>query len=437
MVVTAPPPRSDPPETIEGGVIEDARQRQRRHRRRGAVLVAGGLATALSLMGFLGGGGGSGVSHGGLDRGYRHAAGGQDGSRSLLTVPFLPAVSQLGLLARGVGWVDSGSGMYLTRTGGRRWTQVKAIGAGAELGGWSSSSATQLTFSVADGGRTQQSCGSGCMSVTAASPGTSASQRGQIVITTNAGRTWSSRAFPTDAVPASASFVNRRHGFVIAYTPAVHHDPRASLYETRDGAHTWSRIARLPFQGLLSFANARDGLGGGAAMSAGLVDSGAIYRTSDGGRSWIRTSLCRPAVTYVCQAPHLFHSGRGVVPVTAENQRTGSSRVAVYTTRNNGVSWTSHVLPNTPRLINGPFVPFSAPNAEDLFAWVAPYLYTSTDAGATWSRRKEPALIQRGAPQQMSQISFANASYGWYGLGPMFAFTTDGGIHWTNIGRTH
>jgi photosystem II stability/assembly factor-like uncharacterized protein len=187
------------------------------------------------------------------------------------------------------------------------------------------------------------------------------------VITSNAGRTWRSHAFVPHKSTGALSFLNSRLGFALAYTPAAHHDARASLYETRDGARTWTRIARVPFTGLLGFANARDGLGGGFATNAGSVDGGAIYRTSNGGRSWTRTSLCRGE--FACEAPHLFPSGRGVmlttpiVGLTTSNNRQASSQVEVYTTRNNGVS------------------------------------------------------------------------YGWYADGPVFAYITDGGVHWTKFGH--
>ena len=429
MTVTAPSPGPESADPLEGGVIEDARRRQRRHRLGGSALIAGALVAAGGLIGVAGGGGGSAARPGAGGRQARPAAGLREHAQTAITRP--AGVDQLGLLAPGVGWVDSGQATYLTRNGGRSWSRVKAIGAGAELAGASTSGPGQVIFALADGAQSQHSCGQNCASETTAAPGSSTSQRGQVVLTNDAGRSWSSDPFPSRAVPGAVSFPNTQDGFAIAYRPTAHRDPRPSLYATRDGARTWSRVSVPPFQGSLSFANARDGLGGGFTLGGGLVDSGAIYRTSDGGRSWVRTSLCRPASVYACEAPYLFASGRGVVAVVAHYGQAGAGSVEVYTTRNYGVSWHRHLLPHTPALSNQPaYIPFAAPNPEDLFAWVSPYLYTSTDGGRTWSRHAATSLVVPGVP---GSLAFANASYGWYGIGPVFDYTTDGGRHWASM----
>jgi photosystem II stability/assembly factor-like uncharacterized protein len=261
---------------------------------------------------------------------------------------------------------------------------------------------------------------------------------GHIAVTTNAARTWRLHAFVPGKSPGAISFLNDRQGFALGYTAAAHHDPRASLYETHDGARTWTRIARrVPFTGLLSFANTRDGLGGGWGFAAGRVDSAAIYRTSDGGRSWTRTPLCGKSGP-TCETPKLFRSGRGVVPVTVSDPTTGRiTRVEVYATRDNGVGWTRHTLPDIPTLPDDlNYIPFSAPNANDLFAWVTPYLYASHDGGRSWSRYAEPELNPPGFQPVFGNIGFANRNYGWYTTLSVFAYTTDGGKHWTKFRHT-
>ena len=85
-----------------------------------------------------------------------------------------------------------------------------------------------------------------------------------------------------------------------------------------------------------------------------------------------------------------------------------AAEVDVYTTRNNGVTWSRHRIPDTPALTGFGYVPFSAPNANDLFAWISPYLYRSTDGGTSWSRVAAPALSRFPNQQSLSDISFAN-----------------------------
>jgi photosystem II stability/assembly factor-like uncharacterized protein len=83
-------------------------------------------------------------------------------------------------------------------------------------------------------------------------------------------------------------------------------------------------------------------------------------------------------------------------------------------------------------------VPFAAPNANDLFVWLSPYLYASTNGGITWSRHEERTLVPAGIgsnAQNLSNMDFISGRYGWYDLVGTFDYTTDGGRHWTPLGH--
>src|SRR5579875_2590438 len=414
MVVTTPPPLRDSDHTAEGGVIDDARNRQRRHRRIGAALLAAALVIGALIAGLVGGGGGSnparlGRTHPSSATPGTHALG---RSSSAPAAPF-PGVAGFGLLAPRVGWVINTPHLYLTRDAWRSRDGL-ALDSGHKVGftGWSSSAGPdQLALSYANDDLT--------IPAWASAKTWDARVRAGIAVTADAGRTWSTHRFVSRVSPGAVSFLNSRVGFALGYRPAAHHDPWPGLYETRNGARTWTRIARrVPVRGALSFGSARDGLAGGFALDSGLADA-VVYRTGDGGRTWIRTPLCGMANGFNCEVPHLFPSGRGVVLALTDPAQPGRTRVVVYTTRNNGVSWTPHTLPDTSRLSSNVFyVPFAAPNARDLFAWVSPFLYVSQDGGTAWSRHAEPELVPAGALSvsgpPFSDIAFANRNYGWY-----------------------
>jgi photosystem II stability/assembly factor-like uncharacterized protein len=457
MAVQTPPRPATPDREIDAGVIEDARRRQRRQRAAGAAVV-GALAAGAIIFAAVGGGGGSGALQSGHGHGSSGGAATQNSSRGVPAVPGLPdGVDHFGLLTPRVGWVTGQYGVYMTRDGGRTWAkpQLKALAgelAGFALAGSSSPNgrALMLSFNDSDSVTTQRSTSgsTAVKAVTVSSVSSASANRtcadhsdatapnggltlGQIAVSTDGGRTWTSHPFPACEAPASISFVNNRVGFVLAHGTAP--GPTRSLYQTSDGASSWTRVAKLPFEGLISFANAKDGLGGGWSIGAGLVDSAAIYRTSNGGRSWARTPLCRPT-GYTCEAPHLFASGRGVVLVSTQKPQTNLTTVDVYTTRDNGRRWAPHTLPDTPALTNSiTYIPFSAPNANDLFAWVSPYLYRSTNGGISWSRSTEHQLVVPAATN-FSDLAFVNATYGWYDDLNVFDRTADAGQHWTELG---
>lgn len=437
MAVQIPPapPTPDSDTDIEAGVIEDARARQRKQKRAGGLLAAALLAGIAALAIGSGGGGGH-PGTGQHSDGLTPAPGASHGySDATPVVSAAPGYEdEMGLLAPGVGWVANYTGLYLTRDSGRRWhalrTHALPGNATADVTA-STPSSPALMLSAINRGSVYARC-----ATPDASTSTSAAlPLGSTLLSSDSGLRWRTSSLPKCLTPTSLSFVNARDGFLFGHYN--HYGfPAPALYMTTSAGRKWKRVGRPPFEGTVSFANARDGLGGGVTMGAGPVDSADIDRTSDGGRSWTRTSLCRPATVFDCEAPSLFRSGRGVVLVTKFAGQPGRSVVEVYTTRNFGVSWSAHVLPGTPPLVDsGTWVPFSAPNQNDLFAWISPYLYRSTDGGLTWSRAAEPMLAPTGAQQNLSNMDFASSEYGWYDNAGILDYTTDGGRHWTPVGH--
>jgi photosystem II stability/assembly factor-like uncharacterized protein len=99
-------------------------------------------------------------------------------------------------------------------------------------------------------------------------------ERGHILVSADAGRSWRQSPVPTRVTLTSVFFVDDRQGW------AAGHD--ATILRTRDGGATWQTVYADPERDApildLWFRNARQGLAVGAY--------GLILVTSDGGDSW-------------------------------------------------------------------------------------------------------------------------------------------------------
>ncbi len=187
----------------------------------------------------------------------------------------------------------------------------------------------------------------------------------------------------------------------------------------------------MPFLGPIDFTSNDDGWGVAAGVDTG--GRGALYRTTDGGRSWQRASICPPSssqgTTIRCEAPRFFGDRDGVVPAVVANHTTGRDSLIVYATSNAGRTWLRHSLPSDTQLhgyvAQDQPVPFSAPSASDWFTLIAGRLYATTDGGKHWSTlTPEPSLGGFGS------LDFVSGTYGWVDAGSAFDYTTDGGRTW-------
>lgn len=418
---------------VDAGVIEDARRRQRRQRTgAAAALAVAALAAAGLIFGF---GGGGTARHGASPHG--HGGGAGSGATSHAAAPVAPAIKlppnigESGLLAPGVGWGVNGLGFFITRDGGRRWVTVNVPGLGvggdtiANLGVVVSPTPTEIVLDF--GGNSLDGT---CEDL---APGQKADRPlGGIAVSTDAGRNWHTAALRC-ALAGSLSFVSADTGFAIIH-PA--------LYKTTDAAHHWTRVAPVPRRfRAIAFADVRDGWGLMATVGSFPSFRGALYRTTDGGHSWRRSRICSAKVinnvATTCQIPSFFGKRDGVVPAFVVDRQTKRFQLLVYTTANAGGSWQPHRVP-VGRGLRGYVqhavpVPFSAPNPNDLFVFVRPYLYKSTDGGAKWLRISAPQL------GDVDSIDFVSPAYAWLNSnlgtpGEGFDYTTDSGRTWKPVG---
>lgn len=104
-------------------------------------------------------------------------------------------------------------------------------------------------------------------------------ERGHMLVSTDAGLTWTQVQVPTSANLTAVYFVDERHGW------AVGHDE--VILRTEDGGDTWQRTHFAPEKSrpLLDvwFADQNYGLAVGAY--------GAMYKSEDGGRNWVEMAF--------------------------------------------------------------------------------------------------------------------------------------------------
>jgi len=110
----------------------------------------------------------------------------------------------------------------------------------------------------------------------------------QIAMTANGGRTWTTMASPPGPSMAKSTyllhvdFVNTNEAFALV---GNNYQLQSTLYKTTNGGKTWSDERGAPGGAL--------GFGFGSAQDGWLVtgvSTGGIYRTTDGGAHWVRTT---------------------------------------------------------------------------------------------------------------------------------------------------
>ena len=287
---------------------------------------------------------------------------------------------------------------------------------------------------------------------------TASNEAVSIASTSDAGRHW--RAVSELTVSGQATgiqFVDSLHGWVFASPSAggVIGAQDTTLYRTADGGVTW-QISKPPSQvrgnsavrGRLpeacgaggldapSFINAQDG------WIAGPCDSRPFLEAShDGGLTWIQESLTSfPAAagepnppTYVTRSPRFISPEDGFL-VVLRGFTTGANSLqeaAVYVTKDGGVTWTAHRLPQAELHTDfvdaehGWFVGLS-----DVGGTLTRVLHVTRDGGQTWRAVSGPQDYFDGDLSFVSPTAGFIAAPSIRGQPGQFFKTTDGGATW-------
>ena len=236
----------------------------------------------------------------------------------------------------------------------------------------------------------------------------------------------------------------------------IYQPPRGRLLATRDGGPTWRTIAATPFVGPIDFTTASDGWGVAGpvgSVSTGALPAtvtGALYHTTNGGRSWQRQSICTTTSTSGtftdCGTPRFFARRIGVLPVTTVDRHAGRAALTVERTTNGGRTWSGTRLPSVPatpsmRYGSGQAGKFVAISATNWIALVGPRLYETTDAGSRWTTlAPKPDL----PASRVFELDFTSARAGWVladpvssdaNAQPIFDYTINSGRTWHPLAR--
>jgi photosystem II stability/assembly factor-like uncharacterized protein len=318
------------------------------------------------------------------------------GQLGLLSPGDQPMISNIHMFSKNEGWAigtgstDTNDHVLRTQDGGTTWIDVTPPDS------FDSSMALrkQATGFFADAGHAWVAF--------QYMAGPAAAKPPLIWYTVDGGQNWSTSA-PLDVgqggdfyVPGVLQFTDMLHGFLLLHTGnGMNHD-YVFLFSTPDGGKTWKRISDPYMENLntsctktgLDFADANTGLVSGDCVGV-VPNSIYLYRTTDGGSTWNPVRLPIPA-----KLPDIY---------TNESNSCGSYLPGF-------AGQTAWVVVR----------------CNDFGPGVAQtFLYTSTNAGETWSSHTEAALVD--------YIQFLNPGVGWYAGGGRVFLTENGGQVWQPV----
>jgi photosystem II stability/assembly factor-like uncharacterized protein len=278
---------------------------------------------------------------------------------------------------------------------------------------------------------------------------------GRMLRTTNGGTAWtvSTITGPGTGAIYAIEAIARDTAFATTSPDTTH------IFRTTNGGTSWTRVYSQPggFLDAMKMYNSTNGiaLGDPVAIRVGGPVLWTILRTSNGGASWLRDTTNAPRQvgteagwnnsmatngniiwfgTSASRIYRSFNSGTTWdttrVPfvnvysiafnANASFGVAGASNGAAVQTTNAGTTWTTVTIGTGTSPING-----ISGAVYDFFACKGPFVYRSTDRGATWTQSYYPPGGLSLGVGTMQHVSFfapnVTTTYGW-------SVTTTGGI---------
>jgi hypothetical protein len=293
-----------------------------------------------------------------------------------------PPVGSMGVVGPGQLWVLDGDGLFLSSNGGGRWTRVVPPSGGDPLADYMAIDFLSLRRGWLVAGRENSL---------------------QVDRTADGGSTWQSVSLPGSLFPsgwnsAEVSFIDRSEGWVLVqpYSKPGQRE-RSVVFSSTDGGAHW-RVASRDVPVIdATFISPTVGWGLGAG-------GGSLYLTTDAGASWEPVTLPRPSGSgtsvsgswrsltlpvFAGQDGVLLAvppTGNAVTERTTDGGRTWFGQTAPFTGE------PAYSQPGSP--VEGSACADCVGIGDEPFAvlgrvqwryWAGGRLYTTTDAGRSWS----------------------------------------------------
>ncbi len=272
------------------------------------------------------------------------------------------------------------------------------------------------------------------------------SDQKHVLFTTNGGTQWHD-VTPRTGWPqytfGSTEFLDTTHAWV---TTVQVNTNKFSIFRTCDGGQTWLETS-LTAQVVVNvsqfvFVDQQDGwllLSPGAAMNQEAVE---ILHTTDGGNTWLKASVAneqtgnqKGAIPLVGEKTGIsfLNATTGWITGTTFDPVTNTIHAWLYVTHDSGSTWQPQNLP----LPTNSNVGIWPPTFFSSSAGVMPVsngdklsIYTTHDGGNSW-QGSTPASV----PEYV--VTFIDPNHGWatgdaVGTTAIYS-TSDGGQHWTKL----
>ncbi len=355
-----------------------------------------------------------------------------------------PTFNGIDFVSEREGWMTAGAGLLHTTDGGATWQEAtKLSGTDVDFAdannGWLVGLSGAI-YGTTDGGETWEAQDSGTDVHLSDVAAISANEAwavgtgigfsdaivypfpGALLHTTDGGRTWADVDRPADSWFREVEFVGQNGWALGSVCPPdpdsgyCRGDVHPLLLRTTDGGATWFESDPGDISHLV-FVDANNGWAAGRECATFDVCSTVVYRTSDGGLTWLPWPL--PALDNL-QALAFRDAQQGWLL----GQDCFSCPVQAWSTADGGVTWQRRG--SLPQVQQG-YARTLVISGDSLFAVGREIALRSTDGGDSWVPVEHPAM-------SFTSLSFVDRSVGYAISAGQVLRSDDAGWTWTSVG---